>query len=136
MIKLSGLALSGASILSMGSAQAFDAKPWLEDLNQSRAAFAEKYANFDWAIFQREVDLSKLFAETWDHRSAAKSEVQAKAAFDRLARQLGDGHVEFQWPIVPAIGGNGSAPVNACADLVGCPVAYSQSARFARTSRR
>jgi hypothetical protein len=117
MMKLYALALSCASILLMGSAQGFDPKPWLEDLNQSRAAFAEKYANFDWAIFQREVDLSKLFAETRDHVVAANSEAQAKAAFDRLARQLGDGHVEFQWPSVPAIGGNGSAPVNACADL-------------------
>ena len=94
------IALSGAAILLMGAAPQFDSKPWLEDLDQSRAAFTDKYANFDWAVFEREVDLPKLFDETKDRLAAARNDGEAKATFDRLARQLGDGHVEFQWPSV------------------------------------
>jgi hypothetical protein len=111
------MALCGASILLMGAAPQFDSKPWLEDLDQSRAAFTDKYANFDWAVFEREVDLPRLFDETKDRLAAARNEGEAKATFDRLARQLGDGHVEFQWPSVPTVGGRDSASFNPCADL-------------------
>lgn len=118
MKKLGPIIISlGSFFPLMGTAQEFDPKPWLEDLSQSRAAFTEKYANFDWAIFERQIDLSKLFAETRDRVATAGSDVQAKAAFDRLARQLGDGHVEFQWPNIRTGGGKDNAPGNACADL-------------------
>jgi hypothetical protein len=95
------LALVGAiacGALNMAATPRFDATPWLEDLDQARAAFAEKYANFDWLVFDRGVDLSQSFAGARRRIEVASSEAEARAAFDRLAAHLGDDHVEFRWP--------------------------------------
>ncbi|MEI9931314.1 MAG: hypothetical protein WDM89_12425 [Rhizomicrobium sp.] len=77
---------------------AFDTKPWLEDLTQTREVLSTKYANLEWAVFDREANLNALFADTQKRLEAAQSETDARAAFDRLARRLGDGHVGFRWP--------------------------------------
>ena len=79
------------------SGTAFDAKPWLDDLNQAQEALATKYANLEWVVFERELNLTAIFAETKQRIETASSASEARAAFDRLARKLGDGHVQFQW---------------------------------------
>lgn len=79
------------------SGAAFDAKPWLADLSQAQEALATKYANLEWVAFERELNLTAIFAETRQRIEAASNAAAARAAFDRLARKLGDGHVEFQW---------------------------------------
>jgi Peptidase family S41 len=76
----------------------YDPKPWLDDLAQMRSAFSGKYANFEWALFEREIDLSALFADARKRIDAAGTDAAARAAFDRLVRRLGDGHVELDWP--------------------------------------
>jgi hypothetical protein len=43
---------------------AFEQKPWIDDLEQVKEALATKYANLEWAVFEREIDLQGLFAET------------------------------------------------------------------------
>jgi hypothetical protein len=89
------LLLSAATAAS--AADSFDPKPWLEDLNQAREAFAMKYANLEWAVLEREIDLSTLFAGARAQIQSASDDTDARAAFDRLARRLGDGHVQFRW---------------------------------------
>jgi hypothetical protein len=84
--------------LSAAAPPAYDPEPWLEDLEQARAAFATKYANLEWAVLEREMNLSALFADTRTRVESATRAAEARAAFDRLARKLGDGHVRFQWP--------------------------------------
>jgi hypothetical protein len=79
------------------SATAFDARPWLDDPNQTQQALAKKYANLEWVVFERELNLATLFTETKQRIEAASNASEARAALDRLARKLGDGHVEFQW---------------------------------------
>jgi Peptidase family S41 len=91
-----------ASVILMLAARAmagaFEPQPWIDDLGQVKEALATKYANLEWAVFEREVDLQRLFAETQERIEHATSEAEARAAFDRLARHLGDGHVRFDWP--------------------------------------
>jgi hypothetical protein len=89
-------AQSGDAIKT-GSGTAFDARPWLDDLNQTQQAVATKYANLEWVVFERELDLAVLFAETKKRIEVASGTSEARAAFDRLARNLGDGHVQFEW---------------------------------------
>jgi hypothetical protein len=60
----------------------FDAKPWLEDLEQARTAVATRYANLEWVVLEREVDLSALFAATRAQLLAASSDAEARATFD------------------------------------------------------
>jgi hypothetical protein len=84
--------------MASAGGQEFDSRPWLEDLEQVRAAVAAKYANLDWSVFERETDLPALFADTAKRVTAATSEAEARAAFERMARRMGDGHVGFHWP--------------------------------------
>jgi hypothetical protein len=79
-------------------AKPFDAKPWIADLDQVREVFLTKYANLEWAVFQREADLPQLFADTEARIKRATNDWEARSAFERLARKLGDGHVVFDWP--------------------------------------
>jgi hypothetical protein len=79
----------------------YDSKPWLEDLEQTREALSTKYANLEWVVIEREVDLESLFTDAKAQLQSAKSETDARAIFDRLARRLGDGHVRFRWSVDP-----------------------------------
>jgi hypothetical protein len=108
--------LISAAIALIGATASFETEPWLEDLDQTRDAFTKEYANFDWAVFQRQADLSRLFDETRERILVARSEGEARAALDRLTRQLGDGHVEFKWPSVSNPGRKPTA-ASTCADL-------------------
>lgn len=91
------LMTAGASAIRADT-KTFDPQPWIEDLQQIRSAFSEKYANFEWAVLEREVDLSDLFMRTEARLRDATGDDEAKAAIDRLTRTLGDGHVRVRWP--------------------------------------
>jgi hypothetical protein len=56
--------LAAAALLvcsASAAAEPFDPRPWLEDLEQMRQAFHEKYANLDWLESEREIKLDPLF---------------------------------------------------------------------------
>jgi hypothetical protein len=89
---------ASAATNATGAAVAYDPAPWLEDLEQARQVLLTKYANLEWAVFERQADLPALFRETAQRINAAKDETEARAAFDALTRRLGDGHVRFRWP--------------------------------------
>jgi hypothetical protein len=76
----------------------FDPQPWIADLFQVRQSLSEKYANFEWAVFEREIDLSELFASTEQRILKAGSDAEARAAIDHLTSTLDDGHVLVEWP--------------------------------------
>ena len=80
------------------AAQQFDPRPWLEDLEQMRQAFHEKYANLDWLENEREIRLDPLFDQAAAAIRKAPSDAAVRSMFDRLPRKLGDGHVEIDWP--------------------------------------
>ena len=95
---VSSLAAVVVTLFTVSADPAFEPNPWIEDLNQVREAFATKYANLEWAVFQREANLPKLFADTEARIKNATNDAEARAAFDRFARKLGDEHVVFVWP--------------------------------------
>ena len=95
---------------------AYDPKPWLDDLAQMHDAFGAGYANFEWAVFDHEVDLKALFADTRKRIETARNDGDARAAFDRLIRRLGDGHVELHWPAHAVAFGPNTPPLP-CADF-------------------
>lgn len=92
------LAVVAAALLSIAASPAFDPKPWFADLQQTREALATKYSDLEWAVFDRELDLNALFADARARIEAAQSNADARAAFERLVRRIGDGHVEIRWP--------------------------------------
>jgi len=87
-----------SSIPAGFDSQRWDPAPWIADLDQVRETFLTKYANLEWAVFQREADLPQLFADTEARINRATNDWEARSAFERLARKLGDGHVVFDWP--------------------------------------
>jgi Peptidase family S41 len=93
---LVGMCVARSAML-VAAPSAYDSKPWLEDLEQTRQAFSTKYANLEWAVMEREINLESLFSDAKDQIQSAASDADARAAFDRLARRLGDGHVRFRW---------------------------------------
>jgi hypothetical protein len=108
---LQGFALRAALIFvvatGFAAAPAFDSKPWLDDLTQVKAALIAGYANLQWAVTDRGADLPALFNETAARIQAAQNESDARAAFERFARRIGDGHIAFRWKPsgAPAAGG-------------------------------
>ena len=92
---ISGLLLFAGSARAAGS---FDPTPWLDDLKQTQVAVSAKYANLEWLVLEREVDLPGLFLDAESRIEAAQSEADARSAFERLARKFADGHVRFRWP--------------------------------------
>lgn len=96
------LSLGAANLIDAQTAcdtsASFDANPWLQDLDQARAAFTTKYADLEWEVFVRGLNLTEIFDETRARLQKAHSIDEAKAAFNDLARQFGDRHVGFRWP--------------------------------------
>jgi hypothetical protein len=77
---------------------AWTPQPWLEDLAQARAALDSKYANLEWLLTEREVDLDALFQRARAALGNARSDSDAVAIFNRLVQRIGDGHVNIEWP--------------------------------------
>src|SRR5476649_1986694 len=70
----------------MGGPAPFELKPWLEDLDQVREAVATKYANLEWVVLEREIDLAALSAaEAITQLQSASRDLDARPVFDRLA---------------------------------------------------
>jgi hypothetical protein len=83
---------------------AFDPTPWIEDLQQIRAAMTQKYANFEWAVFERRIPLAGLFDATERRLRAAGSDEAARQIIDLSLGAIGDGHLGVKWPGLTAAG--------------------------------
>ncbi len=92
---------------AFASPSSYDAKPWLDDLAQMRAAIDEHYPNRDWLTEQREVSLDRWFERTAAALRESLSEYEARRAIERLIERFNDGHVALRWPTIS--GGERSA---------------------------
>lgn len=118
LIPLALVVLATMAAPSLAASVTFDQKPWLDDLAQMRSAMATKYANLEWAVFDRGADLDDYFERARTRISKAQDAGSAKAAFDGLIRRLGDGHVQIDWPAPKAPSGDRqpATPRDVCAD--------------------
>ncbi len=105
------------ALTSSGAGSSYDPKPWIEDLDQVQQTLATKYANLEWAVFEHEVNLRRLFADAKVRLEMAASDADARAAFDRLARKLDDGHVVFDWPRTDHPAGQAGLAPDQCSAL-------------------
>lgn len=78
---------------------AYDAEGWVRDLGVVREAVGARYANLQWAVEEREADLPARFASAERLLRSAENDTEARRVFERFAEGLGDGHVEFRWPV-------------------------------------
>jgi hypothetical protein len=93
---LAALLTGGSSVKAQDPG--WSREPWLQDLDAARAAVDSKYANLEWLLSEREVDLDSLFGRARSALMNARSDADARAVFDRLVQRFGDGHVGISWP--------------------------------------
>lgn len=104
-------------------ASAFDRAAWQAEFAQLERELAAAYANLDWAIEARRMDLVALSARTREALGSAASEDEARRAFERFLAEFGDGHLRIVWPRPqPAAPSAGTAEAakpaaRSCADL-------------------
>lgn len=115
-MKLGCAVLAGLLAAGVTLAESWKPQPWLEDLDQIRQALDTKYANRDWLIRDREIDLSAMLDRTATRLREAGSDAEARAILDRLIQHLGDGHVVLQWPR-PSLAPPPSPPTDVCAQM-------------------
>jgi hypothetical protein len=104
-------------------ALAFDGEAWRTDFVQLKSELAAAYANLDWAIEARRMDLPALSARAEALLAKAASEDEARRIFERFLAGFGDGHLRIDWAQPPAPASSSPSPAPAspsarsCADL-------------------
>jgi len=105
------------NVLSPSSSR-FNSQAWLEDFRQILGEMASHYANLEWAVENRKMDLPKLRSETEAKVRDARDDADARKGIENFLAAFGDGHLEIRWP-----GANSSAnrtteaPKDICARL-------------------
>jgi hypothetical protein len=118
---------ASACVLFSTAAHAFADAPrasaWLDDFEQLKSEMAAHYANLDWAVGERRMDLKQLSDQTIARLHEAQDDAQARQAIDLFVRAFGDGHFSIRWPTANAPGGpakgaakkdSPSAPASLC----------------------
>jgi len=80
----------------------FDPQPWLQDFAQLISEMSAHYANLEYAVEDRHMDLPALRREAETKLRASCSENEAKLALKMFLDHFGDGHLEIDWAKSPA----------------------------------
>ena len=122
--RAAAIALAAGTLAGAGPALAFDREAWREDFAQLKRELAAAYANLDWAIESRRMDLAAHAARTEAQLDQAASDAEARRILDRFLADFGDGHLHLAWPGPPRQSAAepspapGAAPAGrTCADL-------------------
>lgn len=102
------------------NAQQPDTARWLADFRQLKAEMASHYANLEWAVSERRMDLAALSAQTELALRSATADEGARRALQSFLAAFGDGHLEIRFPPPPIAGALNSpnpavAPATVCA---------------------
>ncbi|HEX8368007.1 MAG TPA: S41 family peptidase [Pyrinomonadaceae bacterium] len=86
-------------VLAAGAARGQDFKTdaWLEDFAQLKREMSAQYANLEWAIEFRGLDLKQLSEQTESRLRQVSSEPEAKKIIESFLATFGDGHLSVQW---------------------------------------
>jgi hypothetical protein len=76
----------------------FDPQPWLDDLHELIAAMDSHYADLEWAIKDRHMDLPRLRQDTEQKLRDSPDNQAAQRIFEQFLDTFGDGHLSIKWP--------------------------------------
>jgi hypothetical protein len=79
------------------NSQAIDTNAWLEDFAQLKREMSTHYANLEWAVEDRGLDLKQLSERTVTRLRQARSNSEAQKAIELFLSDFGDGHLDVQW---------------------------------------
>jgi hypothetical protein len=100
------------------AAHAFDAAKWRADFAQARQELARSYANLDWVVSDRKIDLQALVERTEQGLATAKSDDEAAGVLKQFVDNFGDGHVRLVKPQRAVA--SAPAPTVAATDMKTC----------------
>jgi hypothetical protein len=89
---------SQSSHRAAASTTQFDPQPWLEDFQQLTDAMASHYADLEWAMYERRMDLPSLRQDMEKRLRQASDEQAAHRIFEKFLDSFGDGHLSIAWP--------------------------------------
>ncbi len=102
---MSGLLRSTISMLcailtfpGTGYCQTFSPQAWLEDFAQLKREMSSHYANLQWAVETRHLDLRVLSRQAEAQLRSAASVLEARRAIESFIDEFGDGHFWVEWP--------------------------------------
>jgi hypothetical protein len=72
--------------------------PWLEDFAQLKREMAAHYANLEWAVAERQIDLKQLSEQTESRLRQAPNDDEARGVIESFLRAFRDGHLVVDWP--------------------------------------
>ena len=88
------LHLSSSSVIY---SQTINTDAWLEDFAQLKREMSAHYANLEWAIEHRGLDLKQLSERTETRLRQARSNSEAQEIIESFLSAFGDGHLNVQW---------------------------------------
>lgn len=88
----------------------YDANAWRADFEHLKRELAQRYANLDWIVAHRRLDVKALAGETGARIDGAVSRIQAHLAFRDFVRTFDDPHLRLVWTGRSAAGAGASAP--------------------------
>jgi hypothetical protein len=97
----------------------FDSKPWLEDFHQILSEMSSHYANLEWAVEDRKMDLPRLRLDTEAKLREATDDQDARRIIDKFLASFGDGHLEIHWPKSSAPPKTGAGASQSLCDRLG-----------------
>jgi hypothetical protein len=97
LLALAGFSLPAASQVGTDQTSGSSTGPWLDDFHQLLSEMSAHYANLDWAVNERHVNLPTLRQQTETKLSEAKSEREARKVISEFLQSFGDGHLEIKW---------------------------------------
>ena len=91
------VALTAAAPSPAAPAPAFDPAPWLEDFDRIKLGLAEGYANLDWQVDKRGINLARADGQIREMLGKTTSDVQAALVIAKLVAAFDDPHVELRF---------------------------------------
>ncbi len=97
----------------------FNPQTWLEDFTQLTAEMSAHYANLEYAVQERRMDLPQLRRDTEAKLSQSCNELEARKVLESFLKAFGDGHLVIDWPqpAAPAEGAKPTEPESLCTRL-------------------
>jgi hypothetical protein len=107
--------LAALALAATADALTYDPDAWLADLDRLEADMAQGYANLDWMVGHRGMDLARLDRETRARLADAHSRVRAFVAMRDFVHAFRDPHLKLAWGERPVAGAPALVPDAAAA---------------------
>jgi hypothetical protein len=86
------------ALLGSGVGDASADADWLADFEALKAGLARNYANFEYTLTDRRIDLPAIATRYREALAIAASDGERREVFERLLRDFRDPHVSIVWP--------------------------------------